>query len=47
MGPTKMEYENMILFFIETEEYEKCAVIKKMLNKDYPESVNETLDEWL
>ena len=47
MGPTKMVYENMILFFIETEEYEKCAVIKKMLNKDYPESVNETLDEWL
>ena len=34
MGPTKIELENMILFFIETEEYEKCADLKKMLNKE-------------
>ena len=47
LDASESEFENMILFFIETEEYEKCAVIKKMLNKDYPESVNETLDEWL
>ena len=47
IGPTKMEYENMILHFIETEEYEKCSELKKMLNKDYPESKEETLEEWL
>ena len=47
MGPTKVELENMILFFIETEEYEKCADLKKMLNRRYPESVNESLEKWL
>ena len=47
MGPTKIELENMILFFIETEEYEKCADLKKMLNRRYPESINESLEEWL
>jgi len=47
MGPTKVELENMILFFIETEEYEKCADLKKMLNRRYPESINESLEEWL
>tara|TARA_R100000773_G_C4149074_1_gene72008 strand:- start:242 stop:571 length:330 start_codon:yes stop_codon:yes gene_type:complete len=47
MGPTKIELENMILFFIETEEYEKCADLKKMLNRKYPESINESLEEWL
>lgn len=47
IGPTKMEYENMILHFIETEEYEKCADLKKMLNRKYPESINESLEEWL
>ena len=47
MGPTKVELENMILFFIETEEYEKCADLKKMLNRKYPESINESLEEWL
>lgn len=46
-GPTKMELENMILFFIETEEYEKCAKLKVILNKEYPESINESLEEWL
>ena len=35
----------MILFFIETEEYEKCSELKKMLNKEYPESINESLEE--
>ena len=30
IGPTKMEYENMIIHFIETEEYEKkCSDRKK------------------
>lgn len=47
IGPTKVELENMILFFIETEEYEKCADLKKMLNRKYPESINESLEEWL
>ena len=47
VGPTKMELENMILHFIETEEYEKCAVLKGILNKEYPESINESLEEWL
>ena len=46
-GPTKMELENMILYFIETEEYEKCSVLKVMLNEKYPESINESLEEWL
>ena len=46
-GPTKMELENMILFFIENEEYEKCAKLKVILNKQFPESINESLEEWL
>ena len=47
VGPTKMEYENMILHFIETEEYEKCAILQKMLDSKYSESTNEKLDELL
>jgi hypothetical protein len=47
VGPTKIELENMILHFIETEEYEKCAVLKGILNEEYPESINESLEEWL
>jgi hypothetical protein len=46
-GATKEELENMILYFIETEEYEKCATLKGILNKEYPESVNESLEHWL
>lgn len=30
-GPTKSDLENIIIYFQEREEYEKCAVIHKML----------------
>ena len=30
-GPTKDDLENIIIFFQEREEYEKCAVLHKML----------------
>lgn len=47
LGPSQMELENMILHFIESEEYEKCADLKKIMNREYPESVNKSLDQWL
>jgi hypothetical protein len=31
-GPTKADLENIIIFFQEREEYEKCAVLHKMLH---------------
>jgi len=34
-GPSKEELENMIDWFIETEEYEKCAKLNEILNKKY------------
>lgn len=30
-GPTKSDLENIIIYFQEREEYEKCAVLHKML----------------
>lgn len=32
-GPTKKDLENIIVYFQEKEEYEKCAVIHKMLSE--------------
>jgi hypothetical protein len=32
-GPTKSDLENIIIYFQEREEYEKCAVLHKMLTE--------------
>jgi|TARA_R110001592_G_scaffold24542_6_gene94496 hypothetical protein len=34
-GPREEELENMIAYYIETEEYEKCGVLNKMLKEKY------------
>jgi len=38
-GPKLSDLENMISWFIETEEYEKCARLKVVMNNKYPDSV--------
>lgn len=40
-GPKQEELENMIEHFISTEEYEKCALLKDIMNKAYPQTKNE------
>ena len=40
-GPRLEELENMIAFYVESEEYERCARIRDVLHKLYPETINE------
>ena len=40
-GPLQEELENMISYYIEEEAYEKCAKLQKLVNKIYPQSINE------
>jgi hypothetical protein len=40
-GPKQIELENMINYYIETEEYEKCSKLKIILNDRYPSTVLE------
>jgi hypothetical protein len=40
-GPMQEELENMISYYIEEEAYEKCAKLQKLVNKIYPQSINE------
>ena len=40
-GPKQTELENMIQFYIDCEEYERCAKIQTILNKHYPNTMNE------
>ena len=40
-GPLQEELENMISFYIEEEAYEKCAKLQKLVNKIYPQTINE------
>jgi hypothetical protein len=39
-GPTLVELENMIDFYIGEEEYERCANIRNIMHTKYPESIN-------
>jgi len=41
-GPKQSELENMIAYYIETEEYEKCNELKKILNDKYPSTILES-----
>jgi hypothetical protein len=36
-GPLDHELQNMIDYYVETEEYEKCAKLNKILEKTYPQ----------
>jgi hypothetical protein len=36
-GPTQNELENMIEYYVEIEEYEKCAKLRNVLLRIYPE----------
>jgi hypothetical protein len=36
-GPSQDELENMIEHYVEREEYERCAKLRKILLKKYPE----------
>mgnify|MGYP000950055164 FL=1 len=40
-GPLQEELENMISYYIEEEAYEKCAKLQKLVNKIYPQTINE------
>jgi hypothetical protein len=42
-GPKQCELENMISYYIETEEYEKCGKLTKILNSSYPSTVLEKI----
>ena len=39
-GPKIEEFENMIAYFVEEEDYEKCAQLRDIMFKAYPE-INE------
>lgn len=39
-GPKVEEFENMIAYFVEEEDYEKCAQLRDIMFKAYPE-INE------
>ena len=36
--PKEEEFKNMISYFIEEEDYEKCAQLRDVMNKSYPET---------
>ena len=38
-GPKEEELENMIEYYIDIEQYEKCAKLQKILNKTYPKLI--------
>jgi len=40
-GPRLEELENMIAFYVELEEYERCARIRDVLHRLYPETINQ------
>jgi hypothetical protein len=40
-GPLQEELENMISYYIQEEAYEKCAKLQKLVNKFYPQTINE------
>jgi hypothetical protein len=40
-GPMQEELENMISYYIQEEAYEKCAKLQKLVNKIYPQTINE------
>ncbi len=37
-GPKREELENMIAYFVEEEDYEKCAALRDIMFKAYPET---------
>ena len=37
-GPKLEELENMIAYFVEEEDYEKCAALRDIMFKAYPET---------
>jgi len=40
-GQMQEELENMISYYIQEEAYEKCAKLQKLVNKIYPQTINE------
>jgi len=40
LGPALSELKNMIDFYIEEEEYERCANLRNIMHTKYPESIN-------
>ena len=38
-GIRKHELENMIEHYVVEEKYERCAILKKILNEKYPETI--------
>lgn len=40
-GPLQEELENMISYYVQEEAYEKCAKLQVLINKFYPQTINE------
>jgi len=38
-GPQREGLENMLTYFVEREEYEKCSKIKEIMDKIYPTNI--------
>tara|TARA_R110001592_G_scaffold3721_1_gene21390 strand:+ start:2821 stop:3144 length:324 start_codon:yes stop_codon:yes gene_type:complete len=41
LGPALNELENMINFYAEEEMYERCAKLRDIMHKKFPETINE------
>jgi len=39
-GPELDEFENMIAYYVEEEEYERCAKIRDLMESTYPNNIN-------
>lgn len=40
-GPKECELDNMLSYYIDLEEYERCAKIRDILQKTYPKTIKE------
>tara|TARA_R110002012_G_scaffold3265_1_gene15208 strand:+ start:1567 stop:1875 length:309 start_codon:yes stop_codon:yes gene_type:complete len=39
-GPKLSEFENMLAYYIDIEEYERCAKIRDLMQSTYPDNIN-------
>mgnify|MGYP003632029020 FL=1 len=44
-GPTLVELENIIDFYIGEEDYQRCASIRDIMHIKYPESINQGVED--
>ncbi|MEK6263689.1 MAG: hypothetical protein N2B06_02815 [Clostridium sp.] len=44
-GPTLVELENIIDFYISEENYQRCASLRDIMHIKYPESINQGIED--